>query len=108
MLINQLIEQSTTLRVPRPSYDDVNRLLAAAVVSCEFCNILLNDPGRAIQEGFAGEQFTLSADEYELVTAIRSSSLTDFAGQLCKALPGLYTPFEASRSNYIGTGSWPM
>ena len=108
MLINQLIEQSTVNRIPRPNSDDVNRLLAAAVISRQFCNILLNDPARAIQEGFAGEHFTLSADEYELIIAIRSSSLTDFAEQLCKALPGLYTPFETSRSNYIGTGSWPM
>jgi hypothetical protein len=108
MLINQLIEQTTTVRVPRPSYDNINRLLAAAVVSRQFCNILLNDPVRAIQEGFAGEQFNLSADEYELIIVIRSSSLTDFAEQLCKVLPGLCTPFEANLSSYIGTGSWPM
>jgi hypothetical protein len=108
MLINQLIEQSTTIRVPRPSYDDINRLLAAAVVSRQFCSILLSDPVRAIQNGFAGEHFTLSADEYELITAIRGSSLSDFAEQLCKALPGLYAPFESSLSNYTNTGSWPM
>jgi hypothetical protein len=108
MLINQLIEQSTTVRVPRPDYDDVNRLLAAAIVSRQFCSILLTDPVRAIQDGFAGEHFTLSADEYELIIAIRSSSLSDFVEQLCKALPGFYTSFETSRSNYIGAGSWPM
>jgi hypothetical protein len=108
MLINQLIEQSTTIQVPRPNYDNINRLLAAAVVSRQFCNILLNDPVRAIQEGFAGEQFNLSTDEYELIVVIRSSSLTDFAEQLCKALPGLYAPFEANLSSYTGTGSWPM
>jgi hypothetical protein len=108
MLINQLIEQSTTIRIPRPSYEDVNRLLAAAVVSRQFCNSLLNDPVSAIQDGFAGEHFTLSADEYEMIIAIRSSSLTDFAEQICKALPGLYAPFDTSRSNYIGAGSWPM
>lgn len=108
MLINQLIEQSTSIRVPRPNYDNVNRLLAAAVISRQFCNTLLNDPVRAIQEGFAGEQFTLSTDEYELVTAIRSSSLTDFAEQLCKTLPQHYAPFEANLSNYTGASSWPM
>ena len=31
MLINQLVEQTNTVRVPRPSYDEVNRLLAAAL-----------------------------------------------------------------------------
>ena len=108
MLINQLIEQSATIRVPRPSYDDVNRLLAAAVVSHQFCSILLNDPVRAIQDGYAGEHFTLSADEYEMIIAIRSSSLSDFAEQLCKALPRLYAPFDTSRSNYVGTGSLPV
>jgi hypothetical protein len=107
MLINQLVEKSTTIRVPRPSYDNINRLLAAAVVSRQFCSILLNDPVRAIQDGYAGEQFTLSADEYELIIAIRSSSLTDFAEQLCKTLPGLYKPFESSLPNYASTGSWP-
>jgi len=108
MLINQLIEQSTTTQVPRPSYDNVNRLLAAAVVSRQFCSILLNNPVRAIQDGFAGEHFALSADEYEMIIAIRSSSLPDFAEQLCKALPGLYVPFDMSRSNYVGTGSLPI
>jgi hypothetical protein len=107
MLINQLIEKSTAIRVPRPSYDDINRLLAAAVVSRQFCNILLNDPVRAIDDGYAGEQFNLSADEYELIIAIRSSSLTDFAEQLCKALPGFYKPFESNLPNYANTGSWP-
>ena len=108
MLINQLVEQTNTVRVPRPSYDEVNRLLAAAVVSSQFCSILLNDPIRAIQEGFAGEHFNLSADEYEMIIAIRSSSLTDFAEQLCKSIPGFYVPFDTSRSNYAGTGSLPM
>ena len=108
MLINQLIEQSTNIRVPRPNYDDINRLLAAAVVSRQFCSILLNDPVRAIEDGFAGEHFTLSAGEYELIIAIRSSSLTDFAKQLCKALPGFYTPSESSISSYANIGSWPM
>jgi hypothetical protein len=108
MLIDQLNKPSTAIRVPRPGYENVNRLLAAAVVSRQFCHILLSEPARAIQEGFAGEQFTLSADEYELVTAIRSMSLADFAGQLRKALPGQYAPFEAQPSNYTNVGSWPM
>jgi hypothetical protein len=108
MLIDQLNKQSPTVQVPRPGYENINRLLAAAIVSPQFRNTLLSEPGRAIQEGFAGEQFALSADEYELVTAIRSTSLTDFAEQLCRVLPGLYTRFEAHLSTYTAPGGWQM
>jgi hypothetical protein len=82
--------------------------LAAAVVSRQFCKTLLNDPARAIQDGYAGEQFALSADEYDLIVGIRSKSLPDFAAQLSQALPALYTPVESHPTNYSDTGSWPI
>jgi len=108
MLINQLNEQASAVRVHKPSCDNVNRLLAAAVVSRQFCHILLNNPARAIQDGFAGEQFNLSADEYELIVGIRSSSLPDFAAQICQGLPQIHAPFETNLSSYAGTNSWPI
>lgn len=108
MLINQLSKQSTTVQVHSQSCDNVNRLLAAAVVSRQFRNALLNDPARAIADGFAGEQFTLSADEYEMIVGIRSSSLPDFAAQLCQVLPSVYAPLEVNQSTYASTSGCPI
>ena len=88
MLTHQLFEQQVTVRNGHEEHSDINRLLAAAVVSHQFCNLLLSDPARAISTGYAGEHFSLSADEYDLVLSTHASSLPEFAQQLCKHLPG--------------------
>jgi len=61
---------------------DMNRLLTAAVVSHKFCNLLLNDPLDAIAKGYNGETFELTAEEVQLLHAIKASSLRDFVKQL--------------------------
>ena len=88
MLTHQLFEQQVTVHNGHEEHSDINRLLAAAVVSHQFCNLLLSDPARAISTGYAGEHFSLSADEYDLVLSTHASSLPEFAQQLCKHLPG--------------------
>jgi hypothetical protein len=62
----------------------MSRLITAAVVNQEFCNLLLTDPGMAVATGYNGEAFHLATEEQELVLSIRATSLADFAKQLTK------------------------
>jgi hypothetical protein len=61
---------------------ELSRLISAAVVSREFCNLLLADPAVALATGYNGEAFHLAIEEQELITSIRATSLADFAQQL--------------------------
>jgi hypothetical protein len=61
---------------------ELNRLLAAAVVNDRFQKLLLDHPEKALQEGYQGETFFLTREEYDLVLSIRASTLKDFAVQL--------------------------
>ena len=76
---------STTTPYPvgRVSFNgELSRLVTAAVVNQEFCNLLLTSPTVALSAGYHGESFHLTLEERELVISIRASSLTDFATQL--------------------------
>jgi hypothetical protein len=61
---------------------ELSRLISAAVVNREFCNLLLADPAVALATGYNGEAFHLAIEEQELITSIRATSLADFAQQL--------------------------
>jgi hypothetical protein len=65
---------------------ELNRLLAAAVVNDRFQKMLLDHPEKALQEGYQGESFFLTQDEYDLVLSTRASTLKDFAAQLIQTL----------------------
>lgn len=58
------------------------RLLAAAVVSPEFRRLLLTDAAQALENGYNGASFGLSAGEQALILSIHANSLADFAAQL--------------------------
>ena len=58
------------------------RLLAAAVVSPEFRRLLLTDAAQALENGYNGTTFGLSAGEQALILSIHANSLADFAAQL--------------------------
>lgn len=60
----------------------LGRLLTAAVVSREFCNLLLANPAMAVETGYNGEAFDLAAEEQEMIFSIRATTLADFARQL--------------------------
>jgi hypothetical protein len=73
--------------VPQASQEWVNgkglsRLLSAAVINQEFCDLLLTEPAAAVTAGYNGEAFQLETDEQELVRSICATSLADFAQQL--------------------------
>jgi hypothetical protein len=102
MLTNQLFEQHVKIGNVRRDCSEINRLLAAAVVSRQFCNLLLSDPVRAIKQGYAGEKFSLSSEEYNLVLSSQAATLPEFARQLCKHLPGQTAlPQPALSENYM-------
>jgi hypothetical protein len=98
MLTNQLFDQHIGVRSGRKDTNEISRLLAAAVVSRQFCALLLNDPARAISSGYAGEHFSLSTEEYQFVLAAKATTLPEFAQHLCKLLP---TSTQGSKSSLL-------
>ena len=65
-----------------PGGSEIGRLLTAAVVSPQFCQLLLADPDKAISLGFNGEQFQFAKEEQERILSIKARSLAEFANQL--------------------------
>lgn len=71
---------------PPKDPNGLSRVFAAAVVSQQFCDMLLKDPREALQHGYLGESFTLSKEERELIASIRADSLPDLARQVYQSL----------------------
>lgn len=67
-------------------HEEYSRILTAAVVNNQFRSLLLANPGKAIDTGYAGETFYLAREEKRKVAAIRATSLADFATQLSQVL----------------------
>ncbi len=88
MLTSQALEQHVAVSHIAPNFCEINRVLAAAVVSRKFCALLLSDPAKAIAQGFAGEKFHLSPDEYNLILSAQRSSLAELAMQLSELANG--------------------
>jgi hypothetical protein len=61
---------------------ELSRLINAAVISKEFCQLLLTNPATALTIGYNGDLFHLTSEERDLILSIRASSLADFAQQL--------------------------
>lgn len=66
--------------------DGLSRIFAAAVVNRQFCQMLLQDPYSALQNGYLGETFSISKEEMDAIVSIRAESLPDFARQLNRVL----------------------
>lgn len=62
--------------------NDLNRLIAAAVIDREFCALLLTNPVRAIRQGYHGECFQLSEETAARISVIKAASLPELARQL--------------------------
>ena len=65
-----------------PNGAELSRLINAAVVSSEFCELLLSNPEVALSTGYNGEFFHLAPEEWEWVISTHATSLADFASQL--------------------------
>ena len=64
----------------------LNKLFAAAVVNDQFCQLLLDEPEIALQQGYFGDTFDLSSDEEALIVSIRAKTLSDLARQVTNVL----------------------
>ena len=61
---------------------EFSRLIAAAVVSEQFRQTLLQNPGQALASGYRGEKFNLPKEERARIVSIHASSLSEFAQKL--------------------------
>jgi hypothetical protein len=64
------------------AYQEVSRILTAAVISSQFRQLLLSNPDKAISSGFGGEVFNLKREEKNRIASIRAKNLADFAAQV--------------------------
>ncbi|MDO9545531.1 MAG: hypothetical protein Q7J07_02130, partial [Pelolinea sp.] len=46
-----------------PGKNEYSRILSAAVINNHFRQMLLNDPVKAISNGYSGEQFKINSEE---------------------------------------------
>jgi hypothetical protein len=76
--------QETALTGPKNSKprQEMSRLLTAAVISNQFRQMLLANPGKALTNGYGGESFNLPREQQKRVASIRANNLSDFASQL--------------------------
>ncbi len=86
MLPTKTLQPALSLALPDQANDrlELSRLMAAAIISPKFCNLLLKDPDMAINAGYQGEDFSFSDGERDLIRSIRSNSLADLANQLSR------------------------
>lgn len=87
MLPTQTYPSTLALALPDQTSDrlELSRLMAAAIISPKFCNLLLKDPDMAIQTGYQDENFSFSNGERDLILSIRTDSLTDLASQISRS-----------------------
>ena len=64
----------------------LSKLFEAAVVSRQFCQLLLKQPEAALRQGYMGNNFNLTLEEQALVISIQANSLPDLARQVTTAL----------------------
>ncbi len=64
----------------------LQRLFAAAVVSGQFRETLIQKPEEALARGYLGQAFTLTDRETTVIKSIRAENLADFAQQVHRAL----------------------
>ena len=70
---------STNTQPNRVRHGEVGRLLNAAIVDRQFCDLLLTRPDLALANGYSGEPFLLSSKERQFILTAKSTSLADLA-----------------------------
>ena len=71
---------------PKERHTGLSGLFAAAVVSKGFCEMLLNDPEKALKQGYLGRDFGLSQADASLIVSMNAKSLADLAKQVVHTL----------------------
>jgi hypothetical protein len=74
---------------PSSQRNGLHRLFAAAVVSNQFRETLLNEPEAALANGYLGQPFTLSDQEKVIIQSARAKNLADLAQKVNQALKTL-------------------
>jgi len=64
----------------------LSKLFEAAVINRQFCQLLLQQPEIALQQGYLGNTFDLTREEQTLIISIQANSLPDLARQVTTAL----------------------
>ena len=64
----------------------LSKLFEAAIVNRQFCQLLLNQPEIALQQGYLGNSFDLTMEEQALIVSIRANSLPELAQQVTTVL----------------------
>ncbi len=95
---NATIDSSMPV-IPHKNGKVFSRLVSAAVVNQRFCDLLLNNPTEALENGYGGKPFRLAREEQDLVLSIRAANLPDFAMQLVEHR-------KNGKGNGNGNGHW--
>jgi hypothetical protein len=82
--------------------NDINRLMAAAVIDRDFCNLLLSKPAAAIGQGYYGEKFQIAPETQKQIDTIRARSLSEFAQKLT-SYPNPYNSNQIDQNNKLAT-----
>jgi hypothetical protein len=70
---------STNTQPNRVRHSEVGRLLNAAIVDRQFCDLLLTRPDLALTNGYEGEPFQFNSRERRFFLTTKSTSLADLA-----------------------------
>lgn len=81
-----LTTRPITLTSKPNNSSQLSRVFAAAIINQQFCDMLLQNPDQALQNGYLGEAFSLSKEEQDLIVSIRAESLSDLAKQVNRAM----------------------
>ncbi len=66
----------------RPFFEEIGRIICAAIVDLQYCDWLLADPKAALSAGYNGENFNFPPELEELIYTIQARNLAEFAAQL--------------------------
>jgi len=88
LTLNTYSAPHLSLGKPANARTGLHRLFAAAIVSDQFRETLLNKPEEALANGYLGQIFMLSDQEKTLIKSIQADTLTDLAQKVNRALKG--------------------
>ena len=87
MLTSSAILTSLPLTLnPRDNHAGLNSVFTAAVVSQSFCKMLLAAPQKALNQGYMGKPFAISAQDAALIVSLSAQSLPELAKQVVQTL----------------------
>ena len=71
---------------PHDPHPGLSSVFAAAVVNQNFREMLLNEPEKAIKQGYLGKSFSLSQEDASLLVSLNAKSLSDLAKQVVRTI----------------------